>query len=143
MLGAFVACYMDNIIVFSKTLAEHKCHVLMVLATLRPHHQLFAKRAECAFLGHILSAEGLGADLQKLGSVQPVLVRRRPPLPGVGHLLQQHGGQIQQAGCPPLGAHGPPRGVSLGRAGAGELQQPQVCPLSCSGPPAVGAGAHH
>ena len=48
----------------------------MVLATLC-HHQLFAKRAKCifcskevAFLGHILSAEGLGANLQKIHSVQ-------------------------------------------------------------------------
>ena len=76
MLGAFVACYMDDIIVFSKTRAEHERHVWMVLATLR-HHQLFTKRAKCAFcpeevafLGHILSAEGLGADPQKIRAVQ-------------------------------------------------------------------------
>ena len=76
MLGAFVACYMDNIIIFSKTRVEHESHVWMVLATLR-HHQLFAKHAKCAFcseevafLGHILLVEGLGADLQKVRSVQ-------------------------------------------------------------------------
>ena len=76
MLGAFVACYMDYIIVISKTRAEHERHVWMVLATLC-HHQLFAKRAKCAFcreeaafLGHILSAEGLGADPQKIRAVQ-------------------------------------------------------------------------
>ena len=76
MLWAFVACYMDNIIIFSKTRAAHERHVWMVLATLS-HHQLFTKRAKCAFyskevafLGHILLAEGLGADQQKVCAVQ-------------------------------------------------------------------------
>ena len=36
MLGRFVACYMDDILVFSRTATEHQAHVRMVLETLRP-----------------------------------------------------------------------------------------------------------
>ena len=49
MLGKFVACYMDDILVFSRTAAEHQAHVRMVLETLR-HHWLFAKASKCEFI---------------------------------------------------------------------------------------------
>ena len=150
MLGAFVACYMDDIIVFSKTRAEHEHYVWMVLATLC-HHQLFANCAKCAFcseevafLGHILSAEGLSADPQKIHAVQEwpspascANVRRFLGLATYycsmvdrfSSWLHRFQRSLAPARC------------FTGGAGAGELQLPQVSPLRGSGPPAVGSGA--
>jgi hypothetical protein len=75
MLGSFVACYMDDILVFSRTAAEHQAHVRMVLETLK-HHRLFAKASKCefcrssvAFLGHVISAAGVAVDPRKTSAV--------------------------------------------------------------------------
>ena len=75
MLGSFVACYMDDILVFSRTAAEHQAHVRMVLETLQ-HHRLFAKASKCefcrssvAFLGHVISAAGVAVDPRKTSAV--------------------------------------------------------------------------
>jgi hypothetical protein len=53
--------YMDDILIFSRTPAEHRRHVRMVLETLR-HHQFYAKASKCefarssvGFLGHTIS----------------------------------------------------------------------------------------
>ena len=79
MLGTFVACYMDDILVFIRTAAEHRAHVRMVLATLQ-HHRLFAKASMCefgrssvAFLGHGISAAGVAVDPRKTEAVLPGL----------------------------------------------------------------------
>ena len=75
MLGRFVQVYMDDILVFSKTKEEHLVHVRMVLETLR-HHKLFAKASKCqfcrssvAFLGHVISQDGVGMDPRKVAAV--------------------------------------------------------------------------
>ena len=75
MLGTFVACYMDDILVFSRMAAEHQTHVRMVLEMLR-HHRLFAKASKCefgrssvAFLGHVISAVGVAVDPRKTAAV--------------------------------------------------------------------------
>jgi hypothetical protein len=70
-LGKSVLVYLDDILVFSKTPAEHETHLRQVLALLRKH-QLYAKRKKCvfnqpevSFLGHLVGAEGVRADLIK------------------------------------------------------------------------------
>ncbi len=75
MLGQFVQVYMDDTLIFSKTKEEHLVHVRMVLETLR-HHKLFAKASKCqfcrssvAFLGHIISQDGVGMDPRKIAAV--------------------------------------------------------------------------
>ena len=64
-LGDFVLVYLDDILIFSRTWAEHVGHVRRVLERLRLH-KLFAKRSKCEFglpevefLGHIVSGAGV------------------------------------------------------------------------------------
>ena len=72
----FVAVYLDDILVFSKTEAEHTSHLREVLETLRKHH-LYAKLSKCSFfdressfLGHIVSANGIQADHAKISVIE-------------------------------------------------------------------------
>jgi len=73
-LDDFVVIYLDDILIFSKNLKEHKQHVQKVMEILR-EHKLYAKRSKCAFaqtevefLGHIMSQEGIATDPRKSGS---------------------------------------------------------------------------
>ena len=66
---------MDDILIFSRTKEEHLVHVRMVLETLR-HHQLFAKASKCqfgrlevAFLGHVISAQGVAMDPRTVSAI--------------------------------------------------------------------------
>ena len=75
-LGQFVLVYMDDILIFSKSAAEHAEHVRLVLQKLR-EHALYAKHSKCefgkrdvAFLGHVVSADGLKVDPKKVAVVQ-------------------------------------------------------------------------
>ena len=70
-----VVAYVDDVLVFSKTLEEHKAHLEAVMNRLHAHH-LFAKRKKCQFLkcsieflGHIVSAEGLRPDPKKVQAI--------------------------------------------------------------------------
>ena len=47
-LDLFVIIYLDDILVFSKTLSDHRCHVRQVLQKLR-EHGLYAKLEKCQF----------------------------------------------------------------------------------------------
>ena len=65
MLGRFVACYLDDILIYSETQEEHVSHLRQVLEALR-RHQLYANRDKSNFglekvhyLGHVLRAGGL------------------------------------------------------------------------------------
>ena len=67
--------FFDDILIYSPTLKEHEKHVTEVLGILR-QHQLYAKESKCSFaqqqveyLGHIISAEGVRADPQKITSM--------------------------------------------------------------------------
>lgn len=67
----FVIIFLDDILVFSETWAEHLEHLRLVLSVLR-EHQLFAKMSKCSFaqdhidyLGHVISKEGITTDAEK------------------------------------------------------------------------------
>ena len=71
-------CYffIDDILVYSKTRAEHARHLKLVLRSLR-EHRLYAKFSKCqfwlsqmAFLGHVISAQGIQVDPQKVAAVE-------------------------------------------------------------------------
>jgi hypothetical protein len=71
-LDDFVVCYLDDILIFSKNLEEHKQHVHLVLQKLRDVG-LYAKLEKCIFhqpqvefLGYIISNEGLMMDPKKI-----------------------------------------------------------------------------
>jgi hypothetical protein len=76
LLNKCVLVYMDDILIFSRTKAEHLKHIEAVFKVLQAE-SLSAKlkkcqffRPEVAFLGHIISAEGIKPDPDKILAVQ-------------------------------------------------------------------------
>ena len=74
-LDKFVIVFIDDILVYSSSKEEHAEHLRIVLQTLREHH-LYAKFSKCqfwldrvAFLGHVVSAEGISVDPQKVEAI--------------------------------------------------------------------------
>ncbi|WVZ60291.1 hypothetical protein U9M48_010336, partial [Paspalum notatum var. saurae] len=74
-LDKYVIVFIDDILVYSKTIEEHEEHLRKVLETLRSH-QLYAKFSKCEFwlekisyLGHIITAEGVAVDPEKIKAV--------------------------------------------------------------------------
>nr|GEU61821.1 putative reverse transcriptase domain-containing protein [Tanacetum cinerariifolium] len=74
-LEKFVIVFIDDILIFSKSKEEHEHHLRTVLQTLR-QEKLYAKFSKCefwlssvAFLGHIVSAEGITMDPAKVEAI--------------------------------------------------------------------------
>ena len=74
-LDKFVVVFIDDILVFSKTEAEHEEHLRLILQKLR-EHQLYAKLSKCefwlkkvSFLGHVISNGGVAVDPKKVSDV--------------------------------------------------------------------------
>ena len=74
-LDRFVIVFIDDILVYSKSEDEHAKHLRFVLQTLRDH-RLYAKFSKCefwleqvAFLGHMVSKDGIQVDLEKIEAV--------------------------------------------------------------------------
>lgn len=75
-IGKFCLCYLDDIIIFSKTPAEHEEHLRAILALLRKE-QLRAKLSKCefnkpelSFLGMVVGRQGLKVDQRKIAVVR-------------------------------------------------------------------------
>jgi hypothetical protein len=75
-LDDFVIVFLDDILVYSKTLVEHEVHVRKVLDILR-EQKLYAKESKCElfrtevdFLGHIVGRGGLRMMEDKVAAVQ-------------------------------------------------------------------------
>nr|GEU82419.1 putative reverse transcriptase domain-containing protein [Tanacetum cinerariifolium] len=74
-LDKFVIVFIDDILVYSKTREEHEDHLRIVLEILR-QKKLYAKFSKCdfwlgqvAFLGHIVSTNGITMDLAKVEAI--------------------------------------------------------------------------
>ncbi|KAJ4701059.1 Retrotransposon protein, putative, Ty3-gypsy subclass [Melia azedarach] len=74
-LDRFVIVFIDDILVYSPSREEHAEHLRVVLQTLK-NKQLYAKFSKCqfwldrvAFLGHVISANGIYVDPQKIEAV--------------------------------------------------------------------------
>ena len=71
-LDRFAIVFIDDILVYSGSPAEHSKNLRIVLQTLR-QRQLYAKLSKCqfwldwvAFLGHVILAEGVCVDPHKI-----------------------------------------------------------------------------
>ena len=75
-LDVFVLLYLDDILVYSKSEAEHEEHLRLVMQKLR-EHGYYAKFSKCEswldkvnFLGHVISAEGIAVDPERVRAIQ-------------------------------------------------------------------------
>ena len=76
VLDKCVLCFLDDILIFSRTEEEHLQHLRMVLTRLRDQ-ELYVKPSKCAFmqrevafLGHRIGADGLRVAPDKISAVQ-------------------------------------------------------------------------
>eukprot|EP00253_Pinus_taeda_P015343 PITA_15343 len=74
-LDRFVLIFIDDILIYSRTIEEHYEHLRRVLQTLR-EHQLYAKFSKCDFfkeeiqyLGHVITKEGIAVDPEKIKDI--------------------------------------------------------------------------
>ena len=74
-LDRFVIVFIDDILVYSRSQEDHEEHLRTVLQTLR-QKQLYAKFSKCefwlakvVFLGHVISAEEIYVDPQKIEAI--------------------------------------------------------------------------
>jgi hypothetical protein len=74
-LDKFIVVFIDNILVYSKSIQEHEEHLRVVHQRLRDH-QLYVKFSKCefwinevSFLGHVISLEGIVVDPGKVKDV--------------------------------------------------------------------------
>ena len=76
LIGVYVVVYLDDILIFSENEEEHANHVREVLRRLS-ENKLYCKLSKCTFfaksipfLGHVISAEGVSMDPEKVRCVQ-------------------------------------------------------------------------
>ena len=74
-LDQFVVVFIDDILIYSSSEADHVRHLRIVLQILR-EQRLYAKLKKCqfwldnvSFLGHIISREGVSVDLAKVEAI--------------------------------------------------------------------------
>ncbi|CAN4123908.1 unnamed protein product [Withania somnifera] len=75
-LDMLVIVFIDDILVYSRSKEDHADHLRLVLQVLRDR-KLYAKFSKCefwlksvAFLGHVVSTEGIRIDSQKIEAVK-------------------------------------------------------------------------
>jgi len=75
-LGKFVVVYFDDILVYSRTLEDHKNHLQQVFEVLRKE-KLYANMKKCTFcldrvifLGFVVSAQGIEVDEEKTKAIR-------------------------------------------------------------------------
>ena len=74
-LDRFVVVFIDDVLIYSRSREEHEEHLRIVLDLLR-RHKLYGKYSKCdfwlsevAFLGHVISAEGVSVDPAMIDAV--------------------------------------------------------------------------
>jgi hypothetical protein len=74
-LDIFVVVFIDDILVYSKTVEEHEVHLRLVLDKLR-EYRYYAKLKKCAFwlsevafLGHVINQDGITVDPKNVASM--------------------------------------------------------------------------
>ncbi|KAJ0694286.1 putative nucleotidyltransferase, Ribonuclease H [Helianthus annuus] len=84
MLDKYVIVFIDGILIYSRSEAEHASHLRDVLETLRKE-KLYAKFSKCAFwlrevqfLGHVIDADGVHVDPTKVDAVMNWVPPKNP-----------------------------------------------------------------
>ncbi|TYK23510.1 retrotransposon protein, putative, Ty3-gypsy subclass [Cucumis melo var. makuwa] len=105
-LDSFVIVFIDDILIYSKTEAEHEEHLHQVLETLRAN-KLYAKFSKCefwlkkvTFLDHVVSSEGVSVDPAKIEACQMdrgVVIYSDASKKGLGCVLMQQGKVVAYA----------------------------------------------
>ena len=75
-LDLFVVVFLDDILIYSRSEGDHADHLRIMLKTLRTYW-LYAKFSKCefwlnsvAFLGYVVSSEGIRVDPQKIETIK-------------------------------------------------------------------------
>src|ERR1700682_828509 len=75
-LDKFMIVYLDDIVVYSKSVDEHLHHLQLIFSRLR-QHKLYAKLEKCQFmqreikfLGHLVSSDGIRVNPDKVKAIQ-------------------------------------------------------------------------
>ena len=75
-LGRFIVVYLDDILVYSRSVEEHVNHLEQLFRTLR-EHRLFGKLEKCSFLltevyflGFIVGRQGVQVDPTKVEAIK-------------------------------------------------------------------------
>ena len=75
LLDVFCVCYLDNILIYSKTLKNHLRQLLQVLAKLynavlyvKPEKYKFSP-TKTTFLGFVISQNGIEMDTEKVSAI--------------------------------------------------------------------------
>ncbi|KAD4180419.1 hypothetical protein E3N88_29010 [Mikania micrantha] len=75
-LDQFVILFIDDILIYSKSKAEHEEHLGKILELLK-EHKLYAKFSKCEFwlrevqfLGHVVNSEGIHVDPAKIEAIK-------------------------------------------------------------------------
>jgi hypothetical protein len=76
LLDSCVLVYLDDVLIYSSDLEQHKVDVRKVFARLAEHN-LHVKQSKCellskriAFLGHVLSESGIAVDPEKVRAIE-------------------------------------------------------------------------
>ncbi|XP_074267014.1 uncharacterized protein LOC141590315 [Silene latifolia] len=77
-LGRFVVVYLDDILIYSRSLEDHLVHLRQVFETLRAQ-QLYGKMEKCTFLvdsvvflGYVVSKEGVSVNQSKIEAINTI-----------------------------------------------------------------------
>jgi len=75
-LGKFIVVYLDDILVYSKSVGEHFQHLKQLFETLRAQ-KLYGKKEKCdflvesiVFLGYVVSKDGVSVDQSKIEAIK-------------------------------------------------------------------------
>ena len=98
-LDKFVVVFLDDILIYSKSLKEHEEHLKLILKQLRKH-RLYAKVSKCDFfrkqleyLGHDVSAQGIKVSPSKIEAIRewptPTTVRQVRSFVGLANFYRK------------------------------------------------------
>lgn len=80
----YVLIFFDDILVYSRTMEDHKLHLREVLRVLKENH-LYAKCSKCKFgcvrvdyFGHVITENGISVDPRKLQAIKDWPLPKNP-----------------------------------------------------------------